>query len=583
MNDPRLFDDSEDFGLGRSPFSSQEVDAGLLDASVRIRNSSLWAAYGDALGWISELTSESGLNRRTGGAPLSVPIEWKRRIGGRAGVTVTLPRGCYSDDTQLRLATSRCIRSDGFDVEAFSKVELPVWLSYALGGGKSTSAAATNLAKPRVQWFVNDFRGWTDSGGNGAAMRIQPHVWAARNPSDPATFLPDVVRNAVCTHSHPNGMLGAIFHALILARAMVTGLHPTPEDLLAATDDAENVFELFQGEVELQQFWRVAFERDAGEFGKSWSKALNECQKAILVAASTSNRTGADRYETIVDSLMLREPGQRGNGMLTSVAAVALIWCESHPEPALRLAANAIGTDTDTIATMAGAILGINADSEPPVAMMDEDVLRFEADRLFQIASGGQPQNHPYPDLLSWSAPKTRADALVRSASGNYFVRGLGRAELQSDPIPSPKPEFLWQWVKIETGQTLLIKRRKDLAVENEVLYGMPLVRSSAPLPKAPNASAEFGLKTAYERDVQLPHPARSQGLHEEMAPSVKLEPDLEAMLDFLVRHKHDDRVVGQAIRRVVNRCTVGQIGAFLAAVVECLKEPQIPPTARRR
>ena len=34
------------------------------------RRSALWAAYGDALGWISELTDSTGLNRRTGGAPL---------------------------------------------------------------------------------------------------------------------------------------------------------------------------------------------------------------------------------------------------------------------------------------------------------------------------------------------------------------------------------------------------------------------------------------------------------------------------------------------------------------------------------
>ena len=33
----------------------------------------------------SELTDESGLRRRTGGAPLRRPVEWTRRIGGRAG------------------------------------------------------------------------------------------------------------------------------------------------------------------------------------------------------------------------------------------------------------------------------------------------------------------------------------------------------------------------------------------------------------------------------------------------------------------------------------------------------------------
>ena len=109
---------------------------------VRTQRAALWAAYGDALGWISELTDSAGLRRRTGDKPLTEPVAWRRRIGGRSGVTASLPQGCYSDDTQLRLATSRAIRSDAFDVEAFAKVELPVWLSYGLG-------AASLLARQR--------------------------------------------------------------------------------------------------------------------------------------------------------------------------------------------------------------------------------------------------------------------------------------------------------------------------------------------------------------------------------------------------------------------------------------------------
>ena len=175
---------------------------------VRTQRAALWAAYGDALGWISEMTDPAGLRRRTGGRPLTEPVAWTRRIGGRSGVTASLPQGCYSDDTQLRLATSRAIRPDGFDVEAFAKVELPVWLSYGLGGGKSTNAAAAHLALPSSAWWRNRFKGWTQSGGNGAAMRIQPHVWASRTPEYAESYLLDVVRNAVCTHSHPTGLLG---------------------------------------------------------------------------------------------------------------------------------------------------------------------------------------------------------------------------------------------------------------------------------------------------------------------------------------------------------------------------------------
>lgn len=104
---------------------SRSVGVNITDHGTKIRRSALWAAYGDALGWISELTDATGLRRRTVGTPLCRPIGWTRRIGGRSGITTVLPQGCYSDDSQLRLATSRAIRPDGFDVEAFAKVELP--------------------------------------------------------------------------------------------------------------------------------------------------------------------------------------------------------------------------------------------------------------------------------------------------------------------------------------------------------------------------------------------------------------------------------------------------------------------------
>ena len=76
---------------------------------------------------------------------------------------------------------------------------------------------------------------------------------------------------------------------------------------------------------------------------------------------------------------------------------------------AMRIAANELGTDTDTIATMAGAILGAATEADPPVEVLDADLFRSEADRLAEIADGGKPPNHAYPDLLHWSAPMIRA------------------------------------------------------------------------------------------------------------------------------------------------------------------------------
>ena len=521
--------------------------------STRVRRSALWAAYGDALGWISELTNEAGLEWRTSGTPLNHPIPWKRRIGGRSGPTVSLPAGCYSDDTQLRLAAGRAIRPVGFDVEAFAKVELPVWLSYALGGGKGTSSAATNLVKPKVPWFANTFKGWTESGGNGAAMRIQPHVWAASAPDDPESFLPDIIRNAICTHSHPTGILGAVLHALTLAHIMATESAPSPDDLEVAIDIASNLPALMQNDFELWNYWRTAFERESGLFRETWEQAITVSRDALrIVSANPSNLTGAERYSAMVDNLMLRKREHVGSGILTAVAAVGLIWCEAQPEEALRIAANEIGTDTDTIATMAGAILGATAETEPPVEVLDAALFRSEADRLSEIAQGGQPPGHQYPDLLHWSAPKTRSDALTRARDGSLHVSGLGFAEAQGEPLIAPKGDFMWQWLRLESGQTILLKRRNVL----EYREIDALNRNTQP-----DAKVQLADGTTLQVELKQANGTSSRPI------------DLDGALKYIAEHKSDDKYIGFALRGVVTRGTPGQIAAFTATLIDLLRE----------
>ncbi len=539
------------------------------DRRESTRRSALWAAYGDALGWISELADESGLRRRTGGAALRRPVEWTRRIGGRAGVQVPLPQGCYSDDSQLRLATSRAVGVDGFDVEAFAKVELPIWLSYALGGGKSTSAGARNLARRGTRWFSNSFKGWARSGGNGAAMRVQPHVWASPAPGAAESFLPDVVRNAICTHSHPTGIMGAVLHALTVARAAETGRLPSPDDLMTAVDTAAALPEMIQGDTEVGVYWRMAVEAETGAFDEAWARAVGKCREAVdeairIVGRSASEPTGANGYAALVAGFRLRDADRRGDGILTAVTAASLGWCEPRPEEALVLVANALGTDTDTIATMAGAIFGFIAEAEPPVDVLDATLFRSEADRLAEIAHGGGRTVHRYPDLLHWVAPATRSDALTRLEDGALWVRGLGRAVAKDNPIAPEKGEFQWQWVELEdTGQTLLIKRREVLALYEETTGAAPPSGRGASDP----ASLQTGkIAETSSKFVQNPSGSASERPN---APH-----DLQGVLEYMEKNKNDDRLVGATFRRVVNKGTPGEIAAFTAAMIDMLRHP---------
>lgn len=543
----------------------QDGAGGSSDRGARIRRSSLWAAYGDALGWISELTDEDGLRRRTDGAPLSEPVAWTRRIGGRAGVNVQLPRGCYSDDSQLRLATGRAISADGFDVEAFAKVELPVWLSYALGAGKSTTAAAEHLARPKSSWYANRFKGWTESGGNGAAMRIQPHVWAARTPDDPESFLPDVVRNSICTHSHPTGLMGAVLHALCVGRAIADGRCPTSSELTESIEVAEQLPEIMANDVEFG-YWRVAFEQVAGDLSEAWDVVVKETRRAVRkISTVTKNMTPQDRYKNMVNGLRLRDPECRGSGMLTAVAATALAWCEPRPTETMRIAANEVGTDTDTIATMAGAIVGAVSDADPPIEVIDADLFCSEADRLATIAAGGDAQpSHRYPDLLRWSAPVSRADALVSSKNGHLKIRGLGIvSEEKGEPIKSANAGFLWQWIKLEYGQTLLIKRRVN--VRSDTADDMNEYGKSV----AGGLDVDSDSRRSNGRDI------RSRQMTSERAPvnTDRLDMrDVRTVLSYVKDHIGSDEIVGRALRHVVNKNTRGEIHEFTGKLIDLLR-----------
>lgn len=536
----------------------------------RVRASALWSAYGDALGFISELTDEAGLRRRTGGRELRAPMAWRRRIGGRSGVTVLLPEGCYSDDTQLRMATSRAIGPAEFDVEAFAKVELPVWLGYTLGGGRATKAAATNMATSKAPWFANAYDGWIHAGGNGGAMRIQPHVWAASTGAPPR-YLLDVLRNTVTTHGHPRALMGAVLHALSLAQTLDTGELPTASVLTGLLEATSVVPSLVREDPELGDLWLGLWERTtSARFDDAWEKTKAEASQAILAAEQTVGGP-AERYHQVLRQLGLFDEASRGNGILSAVAAVALGWCEPNPREAMVVAANAIGSDTDTIATLAGAILGASAGAPGPANVMDATLVVSEADRMTAIADGAEVRGHQYPDLLEWSPPRTHADALVAADQG-LWVLGLGPARALGDPLVAAQSQFAWQWVQLEFGQTLLMKRRLELRTIHhpQLQSGQDDGREgdrtdcSSAVSSAPPATAtdQRLLESSSE-----PRDAAFQRADDRARYPVDRGVDLDRVLGWLETQRYNDAAVGYALRRVARDGTVEQLVALTSTL----------------
>lgn len=536
-----------------------EPDAAATDESderaARTRGSMLWAAYGDALGFISELVDRKGLKRRTQGAPLDHLMGWERRVGGRSGVRALLPTGCWSDDTQLRMAVSRSIGSHGFDVETFARIELPVWPSYALGGGRASKAAAKNLGKSSALWYANTYRGWENAGGNGAAMRIQPHVWTSRGLD--GDYMLDVITDSVCTHGHPRAIVGACFHAATLAYCLGTGTVPHSS---ACTDIAHgigDIFRLVEDHRMLGSTWVGLWQQATGqEFRDAWQATSNELVVAINDAMgqvdAAENVEAA--YERVVDRLGLREPKQQGSGILTTVAAVALAAQASKAHEGVVVAANAVGTDTDTIASMAGALLGAcDGAADPPEAPLDSEYLQREADRLTAISQGRAADNHRYPDVLTWSAPQTQADALVRH-NGSLTVEGLGPVQrLEADATYAARGDFAWEWVRTHFGQSLLIKRRPEV---KPLEAGNDLTQLPAP--------EERPARRTIETDRQIDDIPRPRPLDR----GVKVDDAIE----YARRQITDDEALGYTVRRVARDGTLADLAALVTAIREDLR-----------
>ncbi|WP_084397069.1 ADP-ribosylglycohydrolase family protein [Hydrogenophaga pseudoflava] len=439
-----------------------------LDRRERTISSALWAAYGDAIGFTTELADASLVKRRTGQAgPVATTVPWQRLIGGRFGALIDLPAGTYSDDTQLRLATGRSIRHDGFfDVESFAKIELPVWLAYSLGSGIGSKTAASSLSSSSTTWYSNFFRTtkatYVDGGGNGAAMRVQPHVWAATDLRKPSSYLGDVVRNSIATHGHVRGIAGAMIHAEALAFVFREGKLPNPDQWMTFSSTVRLLPEIVHSDSDLRTFWLPTWQRESGcSIEDASFTVADEWRESCAIAGSSPLETRED-YIVVVERLSGLRPEERGSGLKASLFSLCAAWAlrRRSPSETLDLVANLLNSDTDTIATMAGALIGaLPAQPLPEGVVQDSDYIRSEAVRLFDVSQRQSKQSFTYPDLLHWQLPKSPLDVLGREEE-RFALHGLGLVEALNEPYATRQADTAYQWFRLPFGQTVLCKRR---------------------------------------------------------------------------------------------------------------------------
>lgn len=529
-------------------------------------NSALWAAAGDALGWITELShGADNVKRRSGVAKVERPVAWDRVIGGRTGPKVSLPAGTYSDDTQLRLAVSRCIRNGGgFDAEAFAKIELTVWPSYALGAGLGTKAAAANLSRRSTAWYSNFFESgsqrYVHGGGNGAAMRVQPHAWARE--SSGAELVLAVLRDALITHGHPQGFCGAVFHALTLQATISAGTVVAADVWVDLVETFMDIPAILDTDPELSAFWRAAWE---SKTGTTLPDALQNMRDASLrdidAVHDCAKSMVPQEYPSVLHALGCTTQEFRGAGFKTALAASVLahMYRGGAPEKALALAANELESDTDTIATMAGAILGACAEAAPEWPIQDRDYIVREATRLARIAEGHACESFAYPDLARWSPPANQL-AAVGALGDDVALVGLGLIKAEDREYRSG--DSIWQWYRLPFGQTVLAKRKTALPrVSEDQLPDTAARQQSGHGVKARALGAGQGSLLFDENRNHLAQTSRQRSKDAEGG-----RWSLDQATDEAIRSNFEPVVVGTLLNRCLDETeSIEQVVAFAA------------------
>jgi len=316
-----------------------------VDYPARYRGTLLAGAIGDALGRPVEQWPAHDVAARFGRVR-----DFQKWHGWTKG-----PIGTITDDTQLTMVVGESLLANGGVAPEDLARRLVNWLPTGRGKGWATTAAVLRLARGVPWWEAGE-----DSAGNGAAMRVAPIglAYATR----PDQMRREAALSAVVTHTGPMGVAGAVAQGLAVSLALHTpaGSIDAGSFIDAVAAGIDDVFD--PGAVERRP--------DAPRQPVRLVERLREVPELLRL----SQRDAFDRLY---------------NGAFILESLPAAMWCFlNSPEDAeeVLVSAASAGRDADTVAAMAGALVGAYlGDTVLPRRWVDE--LEF-ADELLAMADG---------------------------------------------------------------------------------------------------------------------------------------------------------------------------------------------------
>lgn len=400
-------------------------------------------------------------------------------------------------------------------------------------------------------------------------MRIQPHVWAKTGKSN--GLVADVFRNSIVTHGHPHGFCGAIFHALSLEDTIRNRAISAPEVWFNYLDHCMEIPRILETDPQLSTFWLSEWETKSGDtLINSIQKFKDEGYRDIELVRNLNKGSPLECYKELLSELGCLKPELRGSGWKTALAALSLAYFyrESEIEDALITAVNELESDTDTIGTMVGALLGVLSERNPAWPVQDSAYISSEAKRMSRIAAGEKQSSYLYPDLGHWDPPRRQYETIGIFES-RPVISGFGEYKPHGDEYQSRIKDIIWQWCELPFGQNILAKRK--LGINSKIMPSqLPRQKQTTPAKKITADSSDVSKPTASKKLVENDHVdevSRTSTILEDDDVSTKTE-SVDTWTDEVISSKFDDQVLGSMFNRCIETSMSVESAMGFAAII---------------
>jgi ADP-ribosylglycohydrolase/predicted enzyme related to lactoylglutathione lyase len=373
--------------------STNEPERNALGLFEKAQGAFLGAAIGDALGWPNENRSNR-IGRRDSISAAKSFQRWVRRPGGRflPHEDVILP-GEYSDDTQLLLCTARSLLYGALWWKQFAICEFPFWKLYERGAGGATKRAADAWLTGKEPWSTEltreDRTRYFEAGGNGVAMRILPHILVPGS-NDFHGVARDIVANGLVSHGHPRALVGALAYGYALWWACKQQTTLEYGALIEVTLERQKSWDALPDIHSICPTWFEAAQKiSANRYEEIWRSSVDELISLFRISREAIKQGALAVDDETLERIGCFNPRVNGAGTVTAAAAIFLASrYAADPVHGILKAAFAPGADTDTVASMTGALLGVVRGREWLGDYLDDvqdsEYLRSLADQICQ-------------------------------------------------------------------------------------------------------------------------------------------------------------------------------------------------------